>query len=81
MEQTTLTRTELLDRLHDAVSQMDDSALAALVDRLEQPNPRIFTEEQKAAFAKAVFDNDYSEMNRLKSEGRWIREQARKLEA
>lgn len=30
-----------------------------------------FTEEQKAAMAKAVFDNDYSEMKRLKTLGRW----------
>lgn len=31
-----------------------------------------FTEEQKVAIAKAIFDNDYSEMKRLKAEGKWI---------
>lgn len=31
-----------------------------------------FTEEQQAAIAKAIFDNDYSDMKRLKAAGRWI---------
>ncbi len=32
-----------------------------------------FTEEQKVAVARAIFDNDYTEMDRLKAAGRWLR--------
>lgn len=34
--------------------------------------PAGWPDEQKAAAAKAIFDNDYSDMKRLKAEGRWI---------
>lgn len=31
-----------------------------------------WTEEQKVAIAEAIFDNDYTAVNRLKAEGKWI---------
>jgi|ERR1043166_2037774 hypothetical protein len=53
-----------------------DTAWKELERRQDDTVPS-FTEKQREAMTKAVFDNDYSEINRLKAEGKWLKQRRR----